>query len=451
MTSLLAMLYLVLISTLAIGFYASTTVSSQLSNNDSRVARAYMASETGMDFMRRQLAKVRIPANTAPGDVLDNLYAALQTQLNGTSNLSGGNISRSGNTISIPASGTIKLDSGNLASFSITITDWAGEIVVKSDGKFGTASASRAITMDFTRQQRNGTVFDNAVVSAGQILVSKGTITGATGIDPAIATMMSILNSTPAISISGGEVGGKLTILDTAGVSVTGGTVHGDSTPSAILANDVTTTSTPPEMPTFDPTVFRSYATNSWVNGAKTQSNIYIPPNSNPKFNGGDTVQGVMYIDSPNQVTFMGNFNLKGFIVMAAKKSDGTVSNTDSLSFSGNLTMSPLPNLPQFDSLRSVSGIAIMAPNAAISMTGSSGGNTKGSIIGKTYEWSGASDFQVDQGTIMTMKASSNSAYFHSSKAIKFTATGSSNPPSSGVSYSQYFLPKPASFQEVSP
>ena len=120
LTSLLAMLYLVLISALSLGFYATTTVSSQLSNNDERVARAYMASETGMDFMRRQLAKVRIPPNTAPNVVIDRLYTALQGQLNGTSNLAGGNIGRTGNTIYIPSSGTIKLDNQNLASFGVT-------------------------------------------------------------------------------------------------------------------------------------------------------------------------------------------------------------------------------------------------------------------------------------------------------------------------------------------
>src|SRR5439155_22260732 len=229
--------------------------------------------------MRRQLAKVRIPATTPPNVVIDKLYLNLQTELNGTSNLGGGNISRNGNTIYIPASGTIHLDSQNLSSFSATITDWAGEIVVKADGHFGTASASRAITMDFTRQQRNGTIFDNAVVSAGQIKLSKGALTSASGIDPGIVTMMSALNSTspPAISISGGSIGGKLTILDTAGISVTGGTGHGDSTPAVIMANDVTTTDTAPEFPTFDPTVFRSYATRAWVNKAKTQSDTYIP------------------------------------------------------------------------------------------------------------------------------------------------------------------------------
>src|SRR5205814_8920100 len=117
MTSMLAMLYLILISALALGFYASTTYSSQLSNNDDRVAHAYLASETGMDFMRRQLAKVRIAPTTPPNAVLNELYTNLQNQLNGTSNLNGGNISKAGNTIHIPASGTIKLDNGNLGNF----------------------------------------------------------------------------------------------------------------------------------------------------------------------------------------------------------------------------------------------------------------------------------------------------------------------------------------------
>ena len=102
MTSMLAMLYLVLISALSLGFYASTTISSQLSNNDERVARAYLASETGMDFMRQRLARVRIPTATPPAFVIDELYDNLQTELNGTSNVGGGNISRNGNIIKIP-------------------------------------------------------------------------------------------------------------------------------------------------------------------------------------------------------------------------------------------------------------------------------------------------------------------------------------------------------------
>jgi hypothetical protein len=154
-----------------------------------------------------------------------------------------------------------------------------------------------------------------------------------------------------------------------------------------------------------------------------------------------------MYIESPNQVTFNGDFKLQGFIVMATG-----ASTLDSLSFKGNLTMTPVPNSPQFDALRATSGVAIMAPNAAVSFSGSSSGsNLKGSIMVKTFSWAGAADFQVDQGTIMTMSPNANSAVFNGSKTIRFSATGASNVPTLGVSYSTYYSPNPSSYQEVMP
>src|SRR5688572_25021882 len=101
-TSLIAMMYLVLISSLVLGFYAMTTTSAQLSSNDERIARAYLAADSGMDFMRRQLAKVRVPPHTAPEMSIEFYYPDLGSRMNGTGNLNGGAISRSGNTISIP-------------------------------------------------------------------------------------------------------------------------------------------------------------------------------------------------------------------------------------------------------------------------------------------------------------------------------------------------------------
>ena len=119
-----------------------------------------------------------------------------------------------------------------------------------------------------------------------------------------------------SIAMTGGTIGGDLTMMDTANISVTGGSVGGSSLISQILSAHVHTTDTAPEFPTFDPTVYKAYATNNWVNNAKVQQNIIIKKNTNPKFNANDTVQGLMYIESPNQVTFNGDFKLQGFIVM---------------------------------------------------------------------------------------------------------------------------------------
>src|SRR4029079_4100632 len=102
MTAVLAMLYLVLFSSLALGFYAATTTSSQIAGTDQQVANAYMAAESGMDFMRHTLSRVSIPTHTPNNQVISSLYTNLRAQLNGTGNLGAQSITLNGNTIEVP-------------------------------------------------------------------------------------------------------------------------------------------------------------------------------------------------------------------------------------------------------------------------------------------------------------------------------------------------------------
>lgn len=448
MTSVLAMLFLVLFTTMAVGFYAATTTAMHVTANDERVSRAFVSSESGLDYMRYQLANVSVPPTTPPDQVIDFLYADLQAQLDGTGNLGSLTIGRSGNTIQIPAgTGRIPLDASGISNFRATITDWAGEIVVKIDGGYGaTENAARSITMDFTRQENTTTAFDYAIASRGQVLVKKGMITAVTGVDPSIATIMSASPTPGAVTVTGGTIGGDLNHIDGGSAVVTGGNVGGSSIPSNILAYH-THEVDEPEFPSIDTTVFKPYATNAYVSGKGTQQNIFIPPNTNPKFNGNSTIQGIMYVASPNVIEITGNFSLQGFIVM-----EPGASTTDAIESSGNFTMSPLPSAPEFDPLRATSGIAILAPSAAARFTGSSAGvSLKGSLMVKKFSLKGASSMQIDQGTIMTFDPGSESVLVDGSKSIKFTATGGSNQPKVGVSYSTHYIPKPATYQEVAP
>src|SRR4051812_32275671 len=82
MTSVIAMLYLVLIASLSVGFYAATTTQTRVANNDAHAARAYMAAQSGMDFMRREMAKVKIASGVRPEQAIDDYYVDLQNQLN---------------------------------------------------------------------------------------------------------------------------------------------------------------------------------------------------------------------------------------------------------------------------------------------------------------------------------------------------------------------------------
>ena len=85
------------------------------------------------------------------------------------------------------------------------------------------------------------------------------------------------------------------------------------------------------------------------------------------------------------------------------------------------------------------------------SFTGSSGGALRGNVIVNTFNFAGAADLTVDQGTLMTLSPDANSAVFNGSKNVRFSATGASNLPKIGVSYSTYYSPNPASYQEVTP
>ena len=105
-TSVLAMLFLVLFTTMAVGFYAATNTQTQIVNNDERAARAQLAAESGMDFMRYQLGRVYIPPEPLPPDqVIVELHSDLKELLDGTTNMGGQSITLAGNTIHIPANG----------------------------------------------------------------------------------------------------------------------------------------------------------------------------------------------------------------------------------------------------------------------------------------------------------------------------------------------------------
>ena len=445
-TSVLAMMYLVLFSTMAIGFYAMTNTQSQIVGNDHRTSRSQAAAESGMEFMRYQLARVSIPPDTAPERVLPELIADLRANLHDTPNLEGHTIEVNGNTVRIPGGGgAVKLDARGDAHFRATITDWAGEIVCKVEGSAGGFTASRAITMDFSRAQRPTRAFDYAVASKGQILMRKGAVSTVTGVDPTIASMMSTMAADPAINVSGGVIGGDLSVTEQGGVSVTGGTVGGESNPSRILDEHVHTAE-PPEFPQINTDVYRRYATNTYVAGLATQQNIRIPPGTNPRFNGGDTVRGIMYVEAPNTVTFRGNFNLQGFIVF--ENAGNSTSNI--LDFRGNVRQEPVPADPEFDPLRATSGVAILAPTTLVAMWGSTDSYLRGNVITGRFNFGGSADIIMDRGTLMTYDEAAGACTFNG-KTILFASTGGDNMPTEGITYSTYYKPDVRSYQEVSP
>jgi len=77
MSSIMAMMFLVLFGTLAVGFYGATTMSVQVAKNDRDAAVAQITAESGMKFVRRPLAQISVPPTTASNNVAAEVYADL--------------------------------------------------------------------------------------------------------------------------------------------------------------------------------------------------------------------------------------------------------------------------------------------------------------------------------------------------------------------------------------
>src|SRR4051794_32393750 len=101
-TSVIAMLFLVLIGTLALGFYTSVTTATALAKNDRRTAKALMAAESGIQFMRNRLAHTTIPPSTQSNQLLNELENDLRNDDVILGNLLGAPIVRQGNVLTIP-------------------------------------------------------------------------------------------------------------------------------------------------------------------------------------------------------------------------------------------------------------------------------------------------------------------------------------------------------------
>ncbi|HEX8521867.1 MAG TPA: pilus assembly PilX N-terminal domain-containing protein [Tepidisphaeraceae bacterium] len=450
-TSVLAMLFLIVFSILAIGFYASTTTSVQITANQQRSNRARLAAESGVQFMRYHLARVSIPSSSTT--VLNELYDDLRSSLQGTTNLGGNSISITGTSpnqvIYIPSNSSsyIPIDTTDGTGFTAMIKEWGGNIICTVTGRSGPTSSAngKSVSLQFERVTVPWKVFDYAVASKGQVLMQKGSLTGVAGVSTDdIATMMSSKSSGNAITVTGGTIGGDLNVLDDNQVSVSGGSVGGTSNTVSIMNAHVHEVPAP-TFPTFDTSVFAQYATNTYSSGS-TLSNVRIPRGTNPKFTGGATIQGILYVESPNTIEFRGNVKLNGFIVF-----EGTNDTTKNvIDMSGNFTWGTLPTGSAYDALRSTTGVAILGPTTLMTMSGSSDSTIKGNVILGRFVNAGSADMTIDQGTLMTLDdTSSTASATFNGKTVKFKAIGKNNQPSQGVTYSQKYSPVAGSFQEL--
>ncbi|MCC6424727.1 MAG: hypothetical protein IT447_14730 [Phycisphaerales bacterium] len=469
-SSVLAMLYLVLFSTLAVGFFAAITTATQIAANEQRSARARLAAESGMAFMRYHLATAGLPARTPPDQLFDALITSLRAKFDNTQNMPSGSstisVSSDGNTITIPGDGTsrISLDTDGSAFRAVIHKLMNGEqIEVDVYGSFGGSTFERAISLHYANFPSPASIFNFGVASKGKISMNGNvSITGTKGQEYMGSVLSAWLDDPNALSMTGNSlISGHVSFVNAAAMLSlsTNSTIAGLHYDDAGFDDVIHKGIEPPEFPFVDTSLFEQYVPPSYDTGSSvirtskpsgtTFKNIRIKAGTNPSFSANTKIQGVMYVESPNKVTFSGNTTIQGVIVV---ETDGD--NNESLdptqnliTFSGNVSFSDVSTLPSTSdfpaSLRQLTGAMLLAPGYGTSFSGNF--NTiSGSLIASQVSFSGNAGGTV-RGSIINLNKTATSLSGNSDIIIESQGTANYPP---AIKFGSSYSPLPYTYSE---
>lgn len=412
----LSLIFLVMFSAMAVTMASMSGSNVQVAENHRKLGTTRGCAESGIEVLRYWMSKVEMSGTTLPSQRFSQLATVLQNELTaaGVTNVTP---VLNGSTITIPS---VTLQSSGNQSFTATFTKISDDnIRLDVTGHYG--SLSRTIRTDYIFTTRAHNVFDYGVASKGPISLSGNIDLDGYNIDVESNAYIET-DQLLALSIIGNsQIAGHVEIANPlAYVYLQGGKAGiGGMTGEAATQPPYTTIGVEPtEFPEMYPAQFYGYATNVLSETADlaadaTYDNLRIPAGRNPHFSGHATLRGVIYVQTPNVVTFSGGVTITGLIVTNGSSTDD--SGTNQLNFTGNITCYPVSQLPQetqFQGLHTQTGTFMIAPGFRASFGGSFA-TLSGAIAANGIDFSGNAGGTIN-GSILnyanaTMTLSGNS------------------------------------------
>jgi hypothetical protein len=267
-------------------------------------------------------------------------------------------------------------------SFSAIITplpsaDNPDTLAVKVTGSHG--DITRTIQANYIFGQRASTVFDFGVATRGPLSLSGNVDLDGVNVSVEASVYIESQNDSLALSIIGNsQIAGDVSIVNPlANVYIQGGKAGiGGETGQDAIDNHVDIGVPPTEFPVPNPGHFEQYVVNTIDSSCDTSAdatyeNVRILANTNPHFSGNVTLKGIVFIETPNIVTFSGNVTIIGIIIGNGDYQDD--SGTNQINITGNVSSQPvteLPNEPQFAGIKNETGTFLMTPGFSASFGG---------------------------------------------------------------------------------
>jgi len=411
MVYLLALVLLVLMASLGAVLAHTTALNARQAGNEARALDARMAAESGISYMLMKLNDARLPKNTTSATLMTNLAAELPDIFEGSSDVPAGTISSTSTSIDIPS-----IPIGN-ASFTTTLTREDGpdgpHCRVTITGRRDLAVRSASIALALT--PRPVAAFDYGIASKGRIYISGSALVDGVNTGQE-ATVFSMSNEPVAIEAGGSAtIGGDLFVTseDIMSILLAGGgmEVAGESDIFAIIDNHAHFGVEEPEFPEIDITPFSSLTTNiidadtSLPNQDVELNNVRIKAGANPHFSRNAVINGVLYIESPNNVVFTSGTTINGIIVC---EDDPAVADDDkTIEFRGHVSapgVEALPDTEEFAAIKAQTGTVVLAPGFGVTFKGAT--NTiNGTIAADQFAFLGNTKIEGElNGSILGLK-----------------------------------------------
>jgi Tfp pilus assembly protein PilX len=406
LATVLALMFLVILASLAVAMANASFLELRQGSNCADGVTARMSAESGLTYMVLRLQDFRVPPNTQPAGFFTLLKARVANRMQNT------------NATVVDTATGFAVTTINMSdlSFSHTFTllnqqPPACRMVVT--GRKGLAVRHVAVTMVCVPKRE--AAFDFGVASKGRITISgSAAIVGQTDADE--ASILSTLEEPMAIEAGGHAiVSGDLYVtdkdLDSVLLKGNGLSIGGSSDPQDILANHVFLGTKDPGFPEVNTSPLAPLATHTVdsttdFNGAKTFTNIRIKAGTNPSFGSNTVINGIVYVEYPNVVTFTGGVTINGFI--ATQDAPSAMFDNCQIDFKGHTSVpgvSALPNTPEFAGVRAAAGTAIVAPGFGVTFRGATN-SINGVIAADQLSFRGNSTISGDMtGSIIGLKS----------------------------------------------
>ncbi|MBL7107674.1 MAG: hypothetical protein ISS77_08740 [Phycisphaerae bacterium] len=427
----ISLIFILVFSALAVSITSLSGTSLQISNNQKKASSALDSAHSGFEILRYYLNNVGFSGAVDETERFAAIASNIEDQINSSAAY---NMNFSYDSVNKIITFTdVTLNSQQNQNFTAVLSEVDSETVCLSiEGCCG--EFSKNVEVNFVIAPIGNRVFDYGVATVGPLQMSGQA--EIEGVNLAIEASVYILGDSvdsDSFSITNkASVAGEVSIANPYATysvgtqSSVGGATGEDASDMVHIGVGYT------DFPVPDPDFFRQFATGEVIDSTSdwdnysVLNNVVIAAGTNPTFASNVTINGVLFIETPNTVHFAGQSVVNAIVV-----GDGDIddeSSSSNISFSGQVICNDVGVLEgsEFDDIKQNTGTFIMAPGFSLDFSGQEN-QMHGAIAASGISFSGQAGGTVN-GTLINY--SQDPMYMAGQSTLMFNRSGIETNPS---------------------